>query len=93
MASPPAAAFTRESSLVGIQVLSNSSNRLISFRLLLAASLAVSSSFATAVTKTTVPIKNWLRLTTWGKPFPAGGLVWQPVPTNKNQSMTRNRNH
>ena len=60
----PAEAFTRESSLVGIQVLRSSSRRRISANPAVAAACATDSLRATAVIVTNVPICNWARVTT-----------------------------
>src|SRR5436309_10947387 len=75
--SRPAAAFTRDSSLLGIQVLSSSSRRWISRNPAVIAAWATSSDCATAVIVTSVPICIWARLMTTGVDL--AGACQQPA--------------
>src|SRR2546426_4131082 len=59
----PAAWLTRDSSLVSIQVLSRFSRRRISRKPAVSDACAMASLGATAVISTSVPMRNWARLT------------------------------
>src|SRR5439155_25558989 len=89
----PAAAFTRDSSLLGIQVLRSPSRRWISRNPAVHAAWATSPDCATAVIVTRVPMCVWARLMTTGAEL-AGACqqpAWEAIVSRTTTAQLRGR--